>query len=337
MGSRSSMPRAVAVFLAFFLAGALFAADWTDAELAAPGAGEKLAIAAAAEKTAAEALALLEKHSPRLPAGAGRRRAYSALAELRELMGDYALAAEAWDSAASSEPGPRHEPSILESARCLIAVGELEKASVAVGTVLLTGKDASALSRARVLSAFIAAFRNDGTALPLLKAVSEAEEYAADRPTILFLLVRVFGDKAARERLLGEYPASPEALVLAGKAARIASLPLWLLPADRESLTVRTDSKPADAAAAAPPTNEVPEQQSAAAGGGAVLQVGLFKAEKNAQVLVSRLASKGFKASSSTRTVGGVSYWVVTVVPQRSVQESMMQLKDAGFESFPLF
>ncbi|MFA6508266.1 MAG: hypothetical protein WCT14_19340, partial [Treponemataceae bacterium] len=187
----------------------VFAVEWTDAELAAPGAGEKLAIASTAEKNVADALVLLEKNAPRLPSGVGKRRAYAALARLRELSGNFALASAAWVTASEAEAGSRHDASLLESARCLIAVGETENASTQIRTVLLTGKDEVSLSRARILSAYAAAFQRDPSAIPLLKAFADNELYAAEKPTMLFLLARVFADTPARERLLGEFPNSP--------------------------------------------------------------------------------------------------------------------------------
>jgi hypothetical protein len=65
--------------------------------------------------------------------------------------------------------------------------------------------------------------------------------------------------------------------------------------------------------------------------------VGLFKSEQNAQSLVARLEAKKFASTVSKRKVGEALYWVVTVDPGGSVRDMTMKLKDAGFESFPLF
>jgi cell division protein FtsN len=67
------------------------------------------------------------------------------------------------------------------------------------------------------------------------------------------------------------------------------------------------------------------------------LQTGLFSREENAQAAVSRLAAKGFAATISQKPVNGVVYWAVSVAPGEDSNRTIMRLKDAGFESFPVF
>jgi cell division septation protein DedD len=71
--------------------------------------------------------------------------------------------------------------------------------------------------------------------------------------------------------------------------------------------------------------------------GAAVLQTGLFSREENAQALVRRLNGAGFSAALGRRQVNGVEYWVVTVPAGTDTQQTIMRLKDAGFEAFPVF
>jgi cell division protein FtsN len=67
------------------------------------------------------------------------------------------------------------------------------------------------------------------------------------------------------------------------------------------------------------------------------LQTGLFGKEENAQAMVSRLGAKGFSASVSQRPVNGATYWAVTVPPGANSSQTILRLKDAGFEAFPIF
>lgn len=349
-----------AVLLVFLLAGArsVGAADavpeWTDAALRAPGAADKLVAESKKGSSLFAARGLLEKNAPRLPPGEGKRKALAALAELLELAGEHGAAADAWSAAAFSEPGRRDDQSLLESARCLTAVGEADKASAAVRTVLLTGKDPAVLSRARLLAAYLSAFAGESDAPALLSAFLSDGDYAADRPTILFLLARVCGDAAAGKRLAAEFPASPEARVYAA-ADRIdlAALPLWLLSPGRGAVLVARPVSPvlqiAAPPQAAPPAGPqpaaIPSDQAAASAALAatpqqaavLLQVGLFRAEPNAAALVARLAAKGFAATAAKRTVNGTEYWSVSVDGGEDPDAAALKLKDAGFESFPLF
>lgn len=303
-------------------------ARFSETDLSAPDAGQRLVAAAASEKKMADAISLLELYAPRLGAGEGKRGAFAALARFRELGGAFSLAAEAWLSASAAEPGARDGRSLLEAARCLIAVGETERASTEIASILASAADSGTLSGARLLDAYAAAFRRDESAVSSLKAISSDDAYAADRTTVLFLLARLFGDGPSRDRLLKDFSASPEALVLSGSGAALAALPHWLIAADRAAVSVKAGPLHQRADEEKPP---------AASGGPAALQLGLFKEEKNARALVSRLSAKGFTATIAPRSVGGSAYYAVTVDPGKAVEETTMRLKDAGFESFPLF
>jgi cell division protein FtsN len=67
------------------------------------------------------------------------------------------------------------------------------------------------------------------------------------------------------------------------------------------------------------------------------LQTGLFSREANAHSAAARLAAKGFAAEVGRKTVNGVAYWAVSVAPGEDSNRTIMRLKDAGFESFPVF
>jgi hypothetical protein len=68
-----------------------------------------------------------------------------------------------------------------------------------------------------------------------------------------------------------------------------------------------------------------------------LLQTGLFSREANAGAMAERLRSAGFQPALSRRNVKGTEYWAVTVEPGRDMRQTILRLKDAGFESFPVF
>ena len=53
--------------------------------------------------------------------------------------------------------------------------------------------------------------------------------------------------------------------------------------------------------------------------------------------MINRLQAAGFAAAVTRRTVNGTVYWVVYVPPGPDINQTIMQLKNAGFESFPVF
>jgi hypothetical protein len=53
--------------------------------------------------------------------------------------------------------------------------------------------------------------------------------------------------------------------------------------------------------------------------------------------MADRLRAAGFIPEVGTRVVNGASYWSVTVPPGDDSSVTTLRLKDAGFESFPVF
>jgi tetratricopeptide (TPR) repeat protein len=319
--------RLLIVFSALLLASHVGAqARFTDADAESPDAGLKLVVAAAAEKRIADAVELLERYAPRLAPGEGKKSALEALARLQEMAGNYAGAAESWLVASSA--GPSDPDAVFSAVRCLIAVGESPRAIAELDSLAKLLSDPAVSAKAALHKAYAGAFLREAGAAGDLRSFAVSDSYAGDRPTILFLLARLYGDRAAAERLSAEFPASPEAGVLASGGVRLAAGPHWFIAADRSAVVLKAGETEKGA-------EEEKPQPSAA--GPTALQVGLFREEKNARTLAERLTAKGFSVSVSPRTVGAATHHAVTVDPGASAEETAMRLKDAGFESYPLF
>jgi hypothetical protein len=294
------------------------------------------------------------------PGGPERREAYIKLAQLQKLSGNVDAAARAWREAARADPQNRDDRSLLESSLCYLTLGEFTAASDALLGVMSGGTDQGAVRDAHYLSAQIEVFRT-GSATPLYALLAQPE-YAEYRPAIYYTFWRLFGDEAYRTQVLTEFPGSPEALILQSEAAQaLASTgassatttaidkfaagpgrvsaqgrPLWFFYPGRGNIVI------GPAIAAKPPA--VPRQYELSPApaaselpGPRALQTGLFSREENAHASANRLAAKGFAATVSQKLVNGVVYWAVGVAPGADPNRTIMQLKDAGFESFPVF
>jgi len=325
---------------------------WSEADSKSADGGDRLVVLAHAQESFSSSIDLLTKNAPSLVAGAAKKRAWSALAALHELSGHPESAALAWSEAAFAEPARRDDMALMESARCLTAVGETERALADVRTVLLTGRDPLALRKARLWAGYIAAFSGASDAASLLATFAADPDYESERPSILFVRNRVLGTVDDATRLLAEYSGTPEARILlaaSGRRVDLALTPQWIL-ADARPVP-KPETRVADLAGAEPAASKTPSPADTPPGlakppaplstsadpSPKALQVGLFKSEVNARNLVSRLEARKFASTVSKRTVGEASYWVVTVDPGSSVRDMTMKLKDAGFESFPLF
>jgi cell division septation protein DedD len=289
-----------------------------------------------------------------------RREVYIRLAQLQRLSGNVDISAWAWREAARVDPANRDDQCLLESAICYLALGEFDAALDTLRGITDDGSDTVAARDARYISAQIDVFRTGSTAS--LYALLEKAEFQNYRPAIYYTFWRLFADKAYKEQILSEFPGSPEARILESEDAvaagntgtgQVSALnrPLWFFypgrgnvaigaavpsrpPAAQSRPSVPAVSAPVAAPAAAPPPSPtVPVSP----GGPRALQAGLFSREENARALVSRLVSRGFTAELSQKLVNGVTYWTVTVPPEEDSNRTIMRLKDAGFESFPVF
>jgi tetratricopeptide (TPR) repeat protein len=305
------------------------------------------------------------------PAASERREAYVTLARLQRLSGNVDAAAWAWREAGRADPENRDDRCFLESALCYLALGEFDAASDALRGIVDDGRDTGAVRDAGYIRAQIDVFRTGSTAS--LYALLEKAEFQQYRPAIYYTFWRLFADAAYKAQILSEFPDSPEALILksedalaaentapvpgiaagtigtAGTAGQVSALnrPLWFFYPGRGNVVIgaAVPSRPPAAqplpAAAAPavlsPAAVTPDSEPVSPGGPRALQTGLFSREENAQAMVSRLASRGFTAELSHKPVNGVTYWVVTVPPGEDSGHTIMRLKDAGFESFPVF
>jgi cell division septation protein DedD len=303
--------------------------------------------------------------------GAERRDALRRLARLQEISGNMEGAAAFWIRAASEGEG-RDDGALLRGAQALAAMGEWEKAGEAAKTLLLSAGNREILLEARLLGAQIEGFRSGNGSV--LVSLLDNRDYESLKPAVYYTLWKIQGDEAWKNRLLAECPRSPEGRIAAGDTAAVSALPraMWLLLPGRAGFSTVTPGPAAAAAVsagAAVPGRPSPAETGSPAGAGApaaapafstpaadtapapvpaapparnaekpaaLLQTGLFGREANAGAMAERLRNAGFRPAVSRRTVNGTGYWAVTVEPEQDMRQTILRLRDAGFESFPV-
>jgi cell division septation protein DedD len=292
-----------------------------------------------------------------------RHDALVRLARLRQLSGDIEGAAKNWLEAAAAIPGTVDDDALLSCAYCLAAMGEFDRAASALEPLLIKS------SRARFLDTSIKAIKSgDVSTLAMLAGNSE---YAQLKNEIYFMLWKISrghgrdGNDTWRQKLIAEFPQTPEGRLAAGEKEQtvvVKPSPFWLFMGGLDSLPItvaetapRPAQKPAAAAsaptaaspapAAAPASKAVPAPAApapkqtpasvpapAAASTGVKLQTGIFSQQENAQAHIDKLKKAGFSPSLEKRN----DKWAVTVPAGSDTNRSIKELKDAGFESFPL-
>jgi hypothetical protein len=163
------------------------------------------------------------------------------LAQLRQLSGNIAGAADSWLSAARADPNDGF--ALVSGAYCLAAVGEWEKAASALLPLLAAGRPGPSTLEAHFLNAFFK-IRNSSDA-STLAALAGDSEFVSLRPMIYYTLWQMLARNPAisgaasaetwKSRLLAEFPQSPEAraadISKQKDALSISAVqsPLWML------------------------------------------------------------------------------------------------------------
>jgi tetratricopeptide (TPR) repeat protein len=287
---------------------------------------------------ATEIQSLEKKLTDRGISAAERHGALIRLARLFRLSGDLESAARFWTEAAFVEPDNRDDRALLEAARCSAAIGELDKAEAGVQRVLLTGRDPGIIRHARYLAAQIKTFRSGD--ISALAALVEEPGYSEYKAALYYTQWKISGDSRYKSRLLAEYPESPEARIAGSGGGAVSAVPqaLWFLFPGRDAVTLAPPAAGESPRVSLSPADQNPQVRETTGGTApVVLQTGLFRREENARALAERHKRAGFQADITRRRVKGTDYWVVTVPAGNDMGRTLIQLKDAGFESFPVF
>jgi len=273
-----------------------------------------------------------------------RHDALVRLARLRQLSGDIEGAARNWFEAAAAVPGKVDDDALLSCAYCLAAMGEWDRATTALEPLLLKSQ------RARFLDTVIKAIKTGD--LSALGSLADNPEYSGLKVEILFVLWKLTqGDSSERwrQRLINEeFKQTPEGILAVGKpSAVIKPSPFWLFAGGLDSLPVLASKKPSESTAAQTTTavQTIPTPQASVSQPSAPqttvsqtvkLQTGLFGREANAQSQVAKLRQAGFSPSIEHRVVNGNEMWAVTVSAGTDQVRTIRELREAGFESFPV-
>lgn len=278
-------------------------------------------------RSLSEALGALDALAPL--ASAERRAALvRERAALLQAAGRWLEAAEAWEELARLPSDRGAQPELVASALCLLYAGDVEKARFVAEAAGLSTQD----RELRALAALVAARARAavGETEPALKAARELIDGAgpAQRLAALELAASLAEgqEKAEYERRIraefgGAGGGSQAFLALLGVSADSG----WALPEGSQA--------PIPSGGAASPEKTAAD----AAGGPTHYQVGAFRDQANAQALIDRLNGMGFGASLRSRGDGKGAVFTVLVPAGSDAGATLLRIKDAGFEAWPLF
>jgi len=302
------------------------------------------------QQTAAEALSLLERYGPKIEDRAGREHLAYRRGALLEMLGRLEEAEAVYGSL------PEAEEPALNAALLLFEQGFLQEArSRAAGLLARHPQGETALKGRLLLARIAAAQGHSEEAEKLFGELLGLPTGSDERPVLLlaaFEFLLQAGRRAEAEKLLEtlqrEYPSSAEAQLARQAWDGRATLPISYLPSPSRLLAALEGSSggPEEGAreAASPAGGQVPippaAPQLAPAPQKVLVQTGSFQVRENAAYMVRDLRARGFEASIQEAAVGAALFYRVVVGPALEparAQETLLRLKDAGFEGMLLF
>jgi tetratricopeptide (TPR) repeat protein len=259
---------------------------------------------------------------------------YVILAEVEEVTGNLESAQNYYQSASLAIPEKKDFGSLLSSAVLLFELGNYRGAEAQATVIKETCRIDELVCGAEVLLSrvFLATDREDKSlqiAFSILK-----KETAKLLPAALLWVVELSNylekselQNRAVERLLSEFPESPEVAMYEGDVGRIPSPSVFIGLRQTEN------------AIAAEVTAIVPDSDDQKVSAKLLVQTGSYSVRENAEYALKDLEEEGFTAEIRERTVGDSVYYRVLIadVGSDQIDGVILELKEKGFEGFRVY
>ena len=269
------------------------------------------------------------------------RANYIEAAEIRQLTGDLAGAAELFKKASLAEKGRKDFRSLYRAAVIRVETADYRTAEADLRAITTFSDDLTLRIKAMILGSRIKmhqGFSDEARSIMTdilrnnMELPSEAYMWASE-------LCRSEGSGGAAEglrKLCIEKDVEGKAEY--AEAVRMPSPEtVFGLLAAGGAAEVSPDTGAAEAMTAAESTEDQAEEVPAAAEN-LVIQIGSFSRHENAEDLKITIGKEGYAAEIRKKTVDGREYSVVVVpVEPGKLQQTIISLKEKGFEGYPLY
>lgn len=297
-----------------------------------------------------ESLSYLKDQVAKMNLPAEKRATYVFIATLEEQMALYDQAQKSYAQAASiaagdaeGMPKKSNEEIVLDAIRCALSSGDYMTADSYLNSAVRNTRNQKIQAYIKLYtqwSALCRAEKVDDIQEPLvmLQAYLKLDSMECLRPAIYLTLWYLTGDKSYSQQLASKYPKSPEAAIVKGDV-QLLPTPFWFfVPKSGEAEQgtgsyADTSSSSGTSSSAANETSSS-QGQSAASSKTTKWQLGLFKTQSNAKLLVDELKSKGFEAYTTSETrASGTTYHIVLVNEDKSGNMAD-KLRNAGYDCY---
>lgn len=322
------MKKIITIITGLFLFVSVYSADLT---------AKFITTEAAKKESIEESVSYIKNQITKLTLPAEKRAAYIFLASLQEQMSlyddaqkSYAQAAGIAAGDAAGMPKKTNEQIVLDAVRCALSCGDYQTADNYLNSAVRNSKNEEIQSYIKLYTQWSALCKANTTAdlqepIVMLQAYTKVDSMKVVKPAIFLTLWYITGDDNYSKSIIKDFPKSIEASVVKGDA-QLLPTPFWFFVPKSGEAEMGTGS-----IAVAPITEEtsVPVLTK-----NTKWQLGLFKTEQNAKLLLDEVKNKGFDAYiTSEKRASGTVYYIV-LVREDKIGNVADRLRSSGYDCY---
>ena len=346
------------LFLSCFLfAHVLFCADLS---------AKFVTVEAAKKDTVEESIDYLSKQVKQIDNPAEKRAVYVFLASLQEQLSlfddaqkSYAQAAAISAGDAQGMPKKSNEQIVLDAVRCALSAGDYVTADSYLNSAVRNSKNEDIQAMIKLYSQWSELCKADSTEdlvepILMLEAYSKMDSMKSVKAAVLLTLWYITGEKLYENQILSAFPDSVEAGIVKGDV-QLLPTPFWFFvpktgeavqgtgtfPSSDYSDSVQANEKSASAKtiSTAKSSNQKDSVKSSDQSDEnnvkfSKWQLGLFRTESNAKLLMEEVCAKGFDAYiTSEKRASGTTYYIVLVREDKNGNVAE-RLRSAGYDCY---
>jgi len=292
-----------------------------------------------------EALSYVKNQIEKTTVLSEKRSLYIFLGNMQEQLAYYDEAKKSYASAAgiaaANAEGMQkksNEQLVLDAVRCALCQGDYETAHAYLNSSIRNSKDNLIQSYTKLYTqwaALCSVESKEDLAEPveILKAYSKVDSMKELRPTILLTLWYVTGEKQYSSEITKSFPKSTEAAIVNGDV-QLLPTPFWFFVPKLGEVEQGIGSIVIQNAESEKKLASEPKKVIQSSSEIIKLQLGLFRTEKNAKLLVEELKSKGFDSYVTTeKRASGTTYYIV-LIHENKERTLADKLRSSGYECY---
>ena len=274
-----------------------------------------------------------------------KRSLYIFLGNMQEQLAYYEDAKKSYASAAgiaaANAEGMQkksNEQLVLDAVRCALCQGDYETAHAYLNSSIRNSKDNLIQAYTKLYTqwaALCSVESKEDLAEPveILKAYSKVDSMKELRPAILLTLWYVTGENQYSKEITKSFPKSTEAAIVNGDA-QLLPTPFWFFVPKLGEVEQGIGSIVIQNAESEKKLASEPKKVIQSSSEIIKLQLGLFRTENNAKLLVEELKSKGFDCYITTeKRSSGTTYYIV-LIHENKERTLADKLRSSGYECY---